>query len=357
MTTSSAGESWVGPRPPRQAPDPVEELARSRFGVSYLYPIQRFVISNVLEGRSQIVVLPTGAGKSLCFQLPAGLLPGPTLVLVPLLSLLSDQLRRLRDSGAAAGELRGGLTAEEKRLLFDGMRAGRLPLVLATPEACLAEPNLKALRACRVAHLVVDEAHCLSEWGDTFRPAYLQAGSLARALAAPLVSAFTATASPTVLDRIREILFPDADVRVVAAASDRPTISYHVLPVLSREPGVADLAASQPHPLLVFSRTRAGTELAARQLARRRGADSVRFYHAGLSREERKDVEAWFLGSRDGTLTATCAYGIVLAPLIRQHSVITPVQLLRRHRKNTPRRSCWSHNATSKDLWGAPRPL
>ena len=336
MTTSSAGESWDGPRPPRQAPDPVEALARARFGVSYLYPIQRFVISNVLEGRSQIVVLPTGAGKSLCFQLPAGLLTGPTLVLVPLLSLLSDQLRRLRGSGAAVGELRGGLTPEEKRLLFDGMRAGRLPLALATPEACLAESNLRALRGCRVAHLVVDEAHCLSEWGDTFRPAYLQAGTLARALGAPLVSAFTATASPAVLDRIRQILFPDADVRVVAAASDRPTISYQVLPVLSRAQAVADLGASLPHPLLVFCRTRAGTEVMARRLARRHGPgrgacgasqDSVRFYHAGLSREERSDVEAWFLASRDGTLTATCAYGMgVDKPDIRTviHTEVPP---------------------------------
>ncbi len=284
------------------------------------------MISNVLEGRSQIVVLPTGAGKSLCFQLPASLLCGPTVVLVPLLSLLSDQLRRLRESGAAVGELRGGLTAPEKRLLFDGMRAGRLPLVLATPEACLAETNLQALRSCKVAHLVVDEAHCLSEWGDSFRPAYLQAGSLARALAAPLVSAFTATASPTVLQRIREILFHDSDVRVVAAASDRPTISYHVLPVLSRDQALSDLAASMPRPLLVFCRTRGGTELAARRLTRS-GNDSVRFYHAGLSREERAEVEAWFLGSRDGALIATCAYGMgVDKPDIRTviHTEVPP---------------------------------
>jgi ATP-dependent DNA helicase RecQ len=281
----------------------------------------------VLEGRSQIVVLPTGAGKSLCFQLPASLLAGPTLVLVPLLSLLSDQLRRLRESGAVVGELRGGMSGVEKRVLFDGMRTGRLPLVLATPEACLTPRNLEALRRCRVAHLVVDEAHCLSEWGESFRPSYLEVGSLARALGAPQVSAFTATASPSVLGRIREILFADAEVTIVEAAADRPTISYHVLPVLSRLQALMDLASVESHPLLVFSRTRAGTEIAARQLTRRRGDSEVRFYHAGLSREERAQVERWYLRSPDGILVATCAYGMgVDKPDIRTviHTEVPP---------------------------------
>jgi len=163
---------------PREPEDPVEELARSRFGVTYLYPIQRFVMSNVLEGKPQIVVLPTGAGKSLCFQLPALLLDGPTLVLMPLLSLLSDQMRRMREADIPAGSLRGGLSPTDKASLFGAVRAGEIRLVLATPEACMAEPNLSALRSCGFAHMVVDEAHCVSEWGESFRPAYALSGLL-----------------------------------------------------------------------------------------------------------------------------------------------------------------------------------
>jgi ATP-dependent DNA helicase RecQ len=290
--------------------DPVQELAQSRFGVSYLYPIQRFVISNIIEGRPQIVVLPTGAGKSLCFQLPSLLLPGPTLVLMPLLSLLSDQLRKMHDAGIGVGALRGGLAAGEKEKLFSGMRTGEIRLVLATPEACLAETNLAALRSCGIAHMVVDEAHCVSEWGESFRPAYREVGALARRLGVSMISAFTATASPSVMEKIRTIVFDGGETRLVAGNPDRPSIHYSVIPVLSRAHTLAQLARTAERPLLAFCRTRADTEVAARAL---RGAYPdlpVRFYHAGLLREERAEVEQWFLLSREGALFATCAYGM-----------------------------------------------
>lgn len=289
--------------------DPVEELALTRFGISYLYPIQRFVISNVLEGRPQIVVLPTGAGKSLCFQLPSLLLDGPTLVLMPLLSLLSDQMRKLREAGIPVRSLRGGLSPEEKADLFGDVRAGRARLLLATPEACLSESNLSALRSCGFAHMVVDEAHCVSEWGDSFRPAYREVGALARGIGVGMISAFTATASPEVIDRIRTLLFADADVRIVAGGADRPGISYAVQPVLSRAHALAEMARTAERPLLVFCRTRNDTEVAARTMLRA-CPKPVAFYHAGLTREERAAVEKWFLDSREGALVATCAYGL-----------------------------------------------
>ncbi len=290
--------------------DPVGELARTRLGVNYLYPIQRFVISNVLEGNSQIVVLPTGAGKSLCFQLPALMLPGPTLVLLPLLSLLADQLRRFSASGVAVGCLRGGLAEAEKRRLFDDVRRGTVRMILATPEACLVPASLQELRGCRFRHLVVDEAHCISEWGDSFRPAYRSVGAIARALCVPTISAFTATASPPVIERIRSTLAGDAEMRIVAASADRPNISYDVRSYLSRTHALVDMARTAEKPLLVFCRTRNGTERAARSVRARCPDVPVRFYHAGLTKEERKGVESWFLPSRDGVLCATCAYGL-----------------------------------------------
>jgi ATP-dependent DNA helicase RecQ len=319
MTSSSARAYRERPRrsspEPEQsaaarAEDPIAQVARDRFGVGYLYPIQRFVVSNVLEGNPQIVVLPTGAGKSLCFQLPSLMLPGPTLVLMPLLSLLADQMRRLHAASIPAGCLRGGLTAEEKRGLWDGMASGRIRLLLATPEACMVESNLSALRSCGLAHLVVDEAHCICEWGESFRPAYLNVGSLARSLGVPMVSAFTATASRSVIERIRGILFGDVEARVVAGSADRPGISYAVQPILSRGHAIAELSRRAERPALVFCRTRGDVEVASRISRRARPGLPARFYHAGLSREERAEVEDWFLGSADGILMATCAYGM-----------------------------------------------
>jgi ATP-dependent DNA helicase RecQ len=310
MTSSSARASSPTPAQPSPAPDPVGELARARLGVGYLYPIQRFVISNVLEGNSQIVVLPTGAGKSLCFQLPSLLLPGPTLVLLPLLALLSDQARRLADAGMAAVCLRGGLSVEEKERLFASVRSGAVRIMLATPEACLVPATLEQLRGCGIHHLVVDEAHCISEWGDSFRPAYKSVGDIARALCVPTISAFTATASPKVIERIRSTLAGDADMRIVAGSADRPNISYEVQPYLSRTHALVEMAHTAEKPLLVFCRTRSGTERAARAVRARCPDIPVRFYHAGLTREERAGVERWFLPSRDGVLCATCAYGL-----------------------------------------------
>jgi ATP-dependent DNA helicase RecQ len=289
--------------------DEIERIARERFGVSYLYPIQRFVVSNVLEGNPQIVVLPTGAGKSLCFLLPSLLLDGPSLVILPLRALLADQARKLRALGVPLGTLAGGMGPAEKERLWGELRSGRTRLVLATLESCLVAANLASLRGCGIEHLVVDEAHCISEWGDTFRPAYLQVGSLARGLGIRMVSAFTATASREVLGRIRAELFPDGDVRLVGENADRPGISYSVQPVLGTH-GKNGLLRSAERPLLVFCRTRGETELASRSARRLLGDRAVFFYHAGLSREERAGVEAWFLGSRDGILFATCAYGM-----------------------------------------------
>jgi ATP-dependent DNA helicase RecQ len=268
------------------------------------------VVSNTLEGRSQVVVLPTGSGKSLCFQLAGLLLDGPTLVLVPLLSLLADQLRRLRDAGVAAAELRGGQEPAERDRLYASVAAGRVRIVLATPEACLVEGTLKRLASLSIAHLVVDEAHCIAEWGDSFRPSYLGLGALARAVGSPVITAFTATASEPVIRRIREVLFLDAEARVVAADPDRPNIRYAVLPVLARVRAIEEIARGRPRPLLVFCRTRDGAEALARETRRRLPGDEVLFYHAGLGREERAGVERRFLPSGDAILFATSAYGM-----------------------------------------------
>jgi len=290
--------------------DPVVRTAAERFGIPYLYPFQRLVIANTLEATDQIVILPTGAGKSLCFQLPACFLPGYTLVVVPLLSLLHDHLRRLSQYDIPTGVLKGGQSQAERHRLFGGMTNGRIKLVLATPEVLLVKRVADRIKNIRLSHLVFDEAHCVSEWGNSFRPAYLEMGRLVRDLAPETATAFTATASAGIRERIRGILFGSRAPRVVMDLPDRPNIFYRVLPVLSKTGMLTRLSMNRETPLLVFSRSRTGAEQYARHLRRRLRRDDVFFYHAGLDKNERKTIEQWFLHSKSGILTATSAYGM-----------------------------------------------
>ena len=318
--------------------DPLAEAARRLLGIGYLYPLQRFVVANVLETHSQIVVMPTGSGKSLCFQLPALLMAQPTLVLMPLLSLLADQRGKMRRAGIDVGHLQGGMEAADKERLFASMRAGDLRLVLATPEACLTDSNRAALRRCGIGHLVVDEAHCIPEWGRAFRPAYARLGELARDLAVPVVSAFTATASPLVIESIKASLFAGRDVRVVAGVADRPGIWYGVVPALSRDHALARLVRELPRPTLVFARTRTATERDARGLRASCPDIPTYFYHAGMTPRERAERESWFLSSPDGCLVATCAYGMGIdKPNIR--TVVHVAEQGRYHPPNDSERS------------------
>ncbi len=329
------------PRPDLPGPeDPISAAAESVFGVRYLYPYQRLVVANILDafprppgpggspedrtvsdeslpGESaspdrlrQIVLLPTGYGKSLCFQLPAVLLPGLTLVVFPLRSLMADQARRLRERGLPCAVLQGGLDEAERRSTEDAVRSGKVRIALANPEILRTERVLTLLRAAGVAHAVVDEAHCVAEWGDDFRPAYEDLGDILRALDPPAVTAFTATASPGILSRVSEVLFAGEPWRRVSGDPDRPNLRYRCIPTLSPGHTLERLARALPKPLLVFCSSRVGTQIAAERLARILGTREVRFYHAGMTKTERKSVEDWFLPSRDGVLTATCAFGM-----------------------------------------------
>lgn len=316
--------------------DPVAAAADTLFGIRYLFPYQRLVIANILDafsgspGRSedqsgswedpsrtenpdrlrQIVLLPTGYGKSLCFQLPAALIPGPTLVVYPLRSLMADQARRLRGRGVHCALLQGGQDEGERRSCEDDIRTGKARIILANPEILHSGPVLSLLRSKGLAHAVVDEAHCVSEWGDDFRPAYTDLGDILRALDPPAVTAFTATASPGILARVAEVLFGEEPWRLVSGDPDRPNLRYSCHPTLSRSHTLERLARSLPKPMLVFCASRAGAQITAEGLGRALGTREVRFYHAGMSKQERRAVEEWYLPSRDGILTATCAFGM-----------------------------------------------
>ena len=258
----------------------------------------------------QIVILPTGAGKSLCFQLPALLLKKPTLVLFPILSLMADQHRRLAERGFDPVLLRGGQSREEREKIWNRLEGGTARFVIANPEVLLTESVIRRLGSIGFAHMVIDEAHCVSEWGESFRPSYLRIAEIAQATGAPLTTAFTATASPEVLGKIRRYVFGDLPVHQVIGNPDRPNIDYATKGTLNKDLAVLDLVERMEKPAIVFCSSRARTQKLARLIARELPGTPTRFYHAGLERAEKDTVERWFFPSTDGVLTATCAYGL-----------------------------------------------
>ncbi|MDR0300997.1 MAG: RecQ family ATP-dependent DNA helicase [Treponema sp.] len=308
--------------------DPLSAAASRLFGLSYLFPYQRLVITNILEAAQadassdreslgrQIVILPTGAGKSLCFQLPAMLINGLTLVIYPILSLMADQERRLHERGFSPVIIRGGQNKEERDEIWKKLESGQSKFIIANPEVLLTPQVKSRLEKTKVMHIVIDEAHCVSEWGESFRPSYLEIGSIITSLNPPLVTAFTATASAAVLEKIKKYIFGDLEARQIVGNPDRPNISYSAKGCINRDLAVRDLLLQNSRPAIVFCSSRPGTEKLARYLQNVFGemelswSGEIRFYHAGLSREEKTDVEKWFINNQQAVLCATCAYGM-----------------------------------------------
>lgn len=297
--------------------DPAGIAAFENFGIKYLYPWQRLVIANIMDAASgenqevlgkQIVLLPTGAGKSLCFQIPALLLQGPTLVIYPLLALMNDQYRRMIEGGMKCVIFRGGQSEEERESNFKEIENGA-KIIIANPEVLSNQKLLERLSECNICHVAIDEAHCVSEWGDSFRPLYLELGNVLKKLAVPVVTAFTATASPEVLSRIAEVLF-EGEAHIVRSESDRPNIHYYVKKVSAKKTAALILAKIEQRPMIIFCGSRSRTEDMAQELNTAYGEGTAKFYHAGLEREEKNEVEEWFFKQKNAVLCATCAYGM-----------------------------------------------
>jgi len=310
--------------------DPLDEAVKNLFGLSYLFPYQRLVITNILEAAEaaqnddtdretngrQIVILPTGAGKSLCFQLPAMMIEGLTLVIYPILSLMADQQRRLHERGFSPVTIRGGQSKEEREEIWQKLESGEAKFIIANPEVLLTPQVKEKLEKIKIMHIVIDEAHCVSEWGESFRPSYLEIGSIINAFNPPLVTAFTATASAPVLDKIKKYIFSDTQAAQIVGNPDRPNIYYSAKPCINRDLAVRDLLIQNERPAIVFCSSRPGTEKLARYLRnelKEMGYDwnkEIRFYHAGLSREEKTNTENWLLKNTEAVLVSTCAFGM-----------------------------------------------
>ncbi len=225
--------------------DVITTTAKQKFGIDALFPYQRLVIAGILEAAGhpdftsnegvhlrRIVILPTGAGKSLCFQLPSLLMAHPTLIIFPLLSLLKDQERRLQEQNIASVLLQGGQSTEERNTIWNKLRNKEVHLILSNPETILSPAVLKEFLNFPCSHMVIDEAHCIPAWGKSFRPTYLRLYELAQKM--PVVTAFTATASPDTLSGIRQHLFPDG-CTILHGNPDRQNLYYSVVESISAE--------------------------------------------------------------------------------------------------------------------------
>lgn len=205
----------------------IQKTLRQVFGLQRLRPGQLDVVQRVLQGHSTLAVMPTGAGKSLCYQLPALLLPGTTVVVSPLVALMKDQCDGLQALGVAAVQVNSAIGSEALAAARESIEAGTARIVLTTPEQ-IADPELTAALARHtVGLLVVDEAHCIAQWGHDFRPAFLEIAPAVRALGRPTVLALTATAKPAVMDEI-VAQFGIAPANVVQTCAYRPNLQLAV---------------------------------------------------------------------------------------------------------------------------------
>ena len=279
------------------------------FGWECFRPGQEEVIGAVLSGRNVVVVMPTGAGKSLCYQLPATLLPGVTLVVSPLIALMKDQVEQLVARGIGAAFINSTLSDAERAERLQRLRERAYKLVYAAPERLRSPAFLEALAEAGVDLFAVDEAHCISQWGHDFRPDYALLGKVRQRLRPPRTVALTATATPEVRQDIARCLLMK-DPQVFVAGFDRPDLFLEVTKVsgeAGRRAACARLAA-EGGPGLVYCATRKAAEGMHRSL-KEQGHDTV-LYHAGLQEDARRRAQDTFMASRRAVAVATCAFGM-----------------------------------------------
>jgi ATP-dependent DNA helicase RecQ len=294
--------------------DPTTAL-REYFGFDAFRPGQEQAVRAAVgpPARDVLVVMPTGAGKSLCYQLPALMRDDVTLVVSPLVSLMQDQVAALDVAAPGRAALvNAQRDGSDNRAALQRAAAGELRLLYVAPERFSSAPFLEAMRQCKIGLFVVDEAHCVSQWGHDFRPDYFRLADAARWLQAEALIASTATATPGVANDIAVRLGLRDPVRV-ATGFDRPNLSFAVLPCASTEAKHRHIGAalSEPGstPAIVYAGTRAGAEkLGERLSAELDGAVGV--YHAGLGREQRAEIQRRFMDGRIDVVVATNAFGM-----------------------------------------------
>jgi ATP-dependent DNA helicase RecQ len=284
--------------------DPLDIL-HTTFGFADFRGVQRQVVDRVLAGANTLAVMPTGAGKSLCYQVPSLALDGTCIVVSPLIALMHDQLRAAEAVGIRAATLTS--VDENREETIARFRAGELDLLYVAPERASGEGFRNLLSQTRLSLFAIDEAHCVSEWGHDFRPDYrLLRPLLDRFPQVPRL-ALTATADAhTRADILEQLGIPQDGL--IVAGFDRPNIRYTIAPRENTTRQIVDLIAEQPGPGIVYAQTRAGVEKLAEKLAET--GRSVVPYHAGLDPAVRRRNQAAFVASEDMVVVATVAFGM-----------------------------------------------
>ncbi|HEU4884411.1 MAG TPA: ATP-dependent DNA helicase RecQ [Longimicrobium sp.] len=291
------------------APDPQTVLLQ-QFGLREFRDGQREVIDCLLGGGGALAVFPTGGGKSLCYQLPALLLDGVTVVVSPLIALMKDQIDYLRSRGIQAARLDSSLTREEAHEVERGLRAGTLKLLYVAPERFNNERFLDQLGRARISLFAVDEAHCISQWGHNFRPDYLKLAETARTVGVERVLALTATATPAVVADICESFAIPRECAIVTGFH-RPNLFMSTIPTerVRRERVLLERIRDRPAgPGIVYVTLQKTAEWVARALAE--AGVPARAYHAGMDTEQRTAVQEWWKGSDRAMVVATIAFGM-----------------------------------------------
>lgn len=279
-------------------------ILRKYWGYEDFRPLQEDIITSVLAGRDTLGLLPTGGGKSLTFQVPSMLLPGLTLVVTPLISLMKDQVDNLRDRGIKATYFHAGLTRAEQKLGMDRCRLGKIKILYVSPEKLRSEPFTAQLRQMNVSLIVVDEAHCISQWGYDFRPSYLKIGELRSHFPEVPVLALTASATPEVVDDIMDkLLFRERNVYAKSFARDN--LSYIVRNDFDKERQLLRVLGNTVGSAVVYVRSRRRTREIADMLVS--SGISADYYHAGLAPEDKNEKQARWKGDEVRVMVATNA--------------------------------------------------
>jgi ATP-dependent DNA helicase RecQ len=284
-------------------------LLRAHFGYADFRPGQEELVQATLSGRDALGVLPTGGGKSVCYQVPALVLGGLCLVVTPLVSLMEDQVRRARQVDLRAAHLSAGQASSVRRAALERARSGDLDLLFVSPERLGLPGFLSRIGLAGIRLVAVDEAHCISEWGHDFRPSYRRIGDLRERVRAPLI-ALTATATPRVREDILDSLRLDRPA-VVVRSFDRPNLHWAIRPgrgLRERVRSVHGILRRNPGSAAVYAGTRQGVEVVRDALAGY-GIPTER-YHAGLDPEERSRVQGAFLDGDCRVVVATNAFGM-----------------------------------------------
>jgi ATP-dependent DNA helicase RecQ len=294
--------------------DPAAEDLRAcllrYFGHAEFRPGQEQIIQALLADRSALAVFPTGGGKSLCYQLPALLLDGLTLVVSPLIALMKDQVDALRARGISAARLDSTLSASEVAEIFADMSSGALKLLYVAPERFVSEAFMTKLKRIPISLLAIDEAHCISEWGHNFRPEYLRLAALAKKLRIPRVLALTATATPEVSKDIRRGFRITARDHVQTSFLRR-NLAIHITPAessLRLDLLTLKLLSEKRFPSIVYATLQHTTESVAAHL--KKSGVNGRAYHAGLADDVRTAAQEDFMAGRCEVMVATIAFGM-----------------------------------------------